>query len=96
MAIYYSNILITIQNQIRALEFLKHHEFGLVKEMHLHGPYMCQYGILLNYRPFRKYSDLIQFKYAEAVSVRKAAKLIFEERIRRSVDKVGMHNSNGA
>lgn len=45
--------------------------------MHLHGPYICQYGILLNYPPFSEYDYVIkdiQSKFDEVVSVEKATK----------------------
>lgn len=69
--------MISLQNQLRAFEFLKCHDPVLAKQMHLHGPYICQYGIILNYPPFGEYDDLmqdIQSKYFKVISLKEAAK----------------------
>ena len=45
--------------------------------MHLHGPYICQYGILLNYPSFSEYDYLIidvRPRFVEVASINKAVK----------------------
>lgn len=82
-----THCLISLQNQLKAFEFLKRHECtsSLIKEMHLHGPYICQYGILLNYPSFSEYDFLIIDIQSQLVEVDKAIKS--EPRV--SVDKKG-------
>ena len=50
--------------------------------MHLHGPFICQYGVQLNYPPFSEYDIVIesmQSKFAEIVSVKKVTKSKYVE-----------------
>ena len=80
--------MVSLQNQLKALEFLKHHESTLIKEMHLHGPYICQYGILLNYPSFSEYDYLIidvRSRFVEVGSINKVVK----SKPRASINKKG-------
>ena len=59
-----------------------------MKEMHLHGPYICQYGILLNYPSFSEYDYLIIDVHSQLVEVASVNKDI-KSKPRTPVDTKG-------
>ena len=57
--------------------------------MHLHGPYICQYGVHLNYPPFSECDNMIKqmrSEFARIISIKEAVKLKYTKG-RVSADK---------